>query len=91
MISHWFFLVFGALSAIIFFRAAVESILAAFFIEILSGAPVGVVSIPMSLTTIAVEAFRVHMNEYFSIGFVILFLAGLCVFITLHVVIIGIV
>ena len=89
MIGHWFFLVFGGVLAIVFFQAVFESVLAAFLVEVLSGAPVGVISIPMSLTTIALEVFRVHMSEYFSISSIILLLAGLSIFSAVHVVMIG--
>ena len=90
MISHWFFLVLGGLLAIIFFQAVFESVLAAFLVEILSGAPAGVISIPMSLTTIVVEVFRVHMSEYFSMSAIILLLAGLLIFSIANIVMIGI-
>lgn len=91
LISPAFFTAFGGAVAIVFLRAGFWVIFSTLFLEIFSGLPVGVVSIPLALANIAAEVLRGHLYDRSFASSSIIFLTTIFTFLVSHIIVVSIV
>jgi hypothetical protein len=86
-VSPVLFLVLLGIVLGVMYSATLEVVLAALYVELLSGIPQGSVSLPLALACVAAEAIRPKISEKFPHSFTVIFIMSLAVFITAHMVI----
>ncbi|MBI4114921.1 MAG: hypothetical protein HY445_03705 [Candidatus Niyogibacteria bacterium] len=80
----FFFIVGGGLLSGVLFTAFFDVVAIAIVFEILSGTPVGIVSIPMAAAILSLRLLVSHIRAHSLFSFGIMFGIGFCFFLIFH-------